>query len=204
MAVSDVDLVLVDHVEFSVWRIPALQPRVPGVEPLVESQKPLICVPYSVPGVLRVALNPSWYLAIPSLGPWSVHFDVLHTVEGDAGQLARYVLKPVNVPRDSGLPRNIPVLKEQSSLSNISPRSASHALSVRSGSDDLFLLWRESNVFCMHISVPSSPSQMVVPISGPRPRFPSYGYMACCPASGKICVICGEGHVHVLDYLIPP
>jgi hypothetical protein len=202
-------VVILDHVELSVWKIPPLQTRVNGVDPIVTGQKPLLCVPYTADDILRVALNPSWYLAISPSNVWFVHFDVLHNMDHASGLLSRYAILPVPGDPTGRLARYIPLEIEQSRLDNISARSGRSALSVRSGSnEEFFLMWREDDMLFIHMSTATAsgepPQSFVVPIAAPKPSLTTYGHVGCCPVSGRIAMVCGDGHIHVMDYLMPP
>lgn len=208
IAISKENVIILDHTELSVWKIPPLQPRIRDVEPIVSGQKPLLCVPYAASDVLRVALNPSWYLAISPSNLWSVYFDVLHHMDHTSGLLSRYVIHPLQDDQTGRLPHYIPIEVEQSRLDNISIRSGRGALSVRSGSnEDLFLMWREDGVLFIHLSMEltqGGPLQsFVVPIAAPQPSLTTYGHVGCCPVSGRIAMVGEDGHIHVMDYLMP-
>jgi hypothetical protein len=208
IALSKDNVIILDHAEISVWRIPPLQSRVQEVEPIAGGQKPLICVPYDARDILRVALNPSWYLAISPSNHWSVYFDVLHDMDHTSGLLSRYVIHPLQDDQTGRLPHYIPIEIEQSRLNNISAASGRNALSARSGSnEDLFLMWREGNMLFVHMSTETShggPLQsFIVPIAAPRPSLATYGHMGFCPVSGRIAMVCTDGHIHVMDYLMP-
>jgi hypothetical protein len=209
IALSKENVVILDHAEISVWKIPPMQNRVRDVEPILGGQKPLICVPYAAQDILRVALNPSWYLAISPSTEWSVYFDVLHDMDHTSGLLSRYLIHPLQDDPMGRLPHYIPIETEQSRLHNISAGSGRNALSVRSGSDeDFFLMWREGNMLFIHLSTIAEHGgrlqSFIVPIVAPRPSLATYGHMGCCPVSGRVVMVCPDGHIHVMDYLMPP
>jgi hypothetical protein len=207
--------VLLHPEEFTVWKIPALQARNGDDEmPVAREQMPVIRESHGVSALtsdtVRVTLSPVWYASVSPRTTSFVHFDLLYDFES-GGRVNRYVAKYEENAGD-GSPTYVPRLVESSRLGNLKVESSFTALSIRSGSEDFYLMWCDGTRLTMHLSTRSKTSEdgstsqtRPVALSVPLMHGARYGQVVTCPVSGRVCSLSLDLKViHVTDFLGPP
>jgi hypothetical protein len=194
-----------------VWKIPPLQPRSPGDEttPAVVGHQPLHRSPLEVlDRTVVFTASPVWYATISPETSSFVHFDILHDLDG-GGSLTRYVARY----NPDGGPSYLPVQVEMSTLEKMNATSAETAVSLRTGSNEFYVLWWKGTSLFMQLSKLSSNSVSVSQTSAVQLAVPyidghQYGQIVCCPLSGRICILYGDVEVDgayraicVMDFL---
>jgi len=143
-----------------------------------------------------------------------MHFDVLGGEDinqtGPRESIARYVLTPIESKPSSPLPSSIPILVGATVMDDTDfGGNSSRFASVELGGQDVLYLWRDAAVVKAQLSTfPTTPGGPITSVVGTLESVPVHRNsvvhkFSLCPMSGRMCMICADFEIRVLDFVSP-
>jgi hypothetical protein len=143
-----------------------------------------------------------------------MHFDVLGGEDinqtGPRESIARYVLTPIESKPSSPLPSSIPILVGATVMDDTDfGGNSSRFASVELGGQDVLYLWRDAAVVKAQLSTfPTTPGGPITSVVGTLESVPVHRNsvvhkFSLCPVSGRMCMICADFEIRVLDFVSP-
>lgn len=211
---SDDNVVLLQFTEFSIFKIPPLQPHIAGIDTnaLAAPQTPLLRIVCPLEGA--VFSSPSaWHPGVSS-DTHPYHFDAIGGDDEGKTAISRFVVKPITGAGSmDGMPSVIPVAIDSIGDDDLvcdAPRFRSARLS----GNNRMLCWLDDISLKVNLSVMPIASHSADGGQGTRQtqtsgvlwRWPSlrlqgdceYGF---CPMAGRLCVSSWDQEIRVLDYI---
>ena len=145
-----------------------------------------------------------------------MHFDVLGGEDIDQMEarqtIARYVVTPIESKPSSPLPSSIPILVGATVMDDTnfcSDSSENVFASVGLGGQDVLYLWRDAAVVKAQLyTFPTTPGGPITSVVGTLESVPVnhnsvVHKFSLCPVSGRMCMICADFEIRVLDFVSP-